>query len=186
MFLGYLDFFRSKVLDKVMGLPESELRHSRLPSGWTPVELVKHLTFVEMRWLEWGFEGREVAEPWGDTRDERWHVAPEETLTQLTSALAAQGTRSRAVIESHDLSERGQPGPRWNGAEPATLERILFHLLQEMRATWATSTSSSSSPTGRSASEARALSTGLSSLALPWGRSQAIGSDDPARTSPTC
>jgi uncharacterized damage-inducible protein DinB len=131
LFLDYLDFFRSKVLDKVTELPESELRHSRLPSGWTPVELVKHLTFVEMRWLEWGFEGREVAEPWGDTRDERWHVASEETLTQLASALAAQGTRSRAVIESHDLSERGQPGPRWNGAEPATLERILFHLLQE-------------------------------------------------------
>jgi uncharacterized damage-inducible protein DinB len=131
VFLGYLDFFRSKVLDKVTGLPERALRHSSLPSGWTPVELVKHLTFVEMRWLEWGFEGREVAEPWGDTRNERWHVATEETLAQLTSALEAQGARSRAVIESHDLSERGQPGPRWNGAEPATLERILFHLLQE-------------------------------------------------------
>ncbi len=131
VFLGYLDFFRSKVLDKVTGLPESELRHSRLPSGWTPIELVRHLTFVEMRWLEWGFEGREVAEPWGDSRNERWHVGTEETLTQLTAALAAQGARSRAVIESHDLSERGQPGPRWNGAEPATLERILFHLLQE-------------------------------------------------------
>jgi hypothetical protein len=35
------------------------------------------------------------------------------------------------VIESHDLSEIGQPGPRWNGADPPTLERILFHLLQE-------------------------------------------------------
>jgi hypothetical protein len=29
------------------------------------------------------------------------------------------------------LSEVGKPGPRWDGAEPATLERILFHLLQE-------------------------------------------------------
>jgi hypothetical protein len=35
------------------------------------------------------------------------------------------------VIESHDLSEIGQPGPRWDGADPPTLERILFHLLQE-------------------------------------------------------
>ena len=35
------------------------------------------------------------------------------------------------MIESHDLSEIGQPGPRWNGADPPTLERILFHLLQE-------------------------------------------------------
>jgi Protein of unknown function (DUF664) len=26
---------------------------------------------------------------------------------------------------------RGRPGPRWSGAEPATLERVLFHLLRE-------------------------------------------------------
>ncbi|MGI8993340.1 MAG: DUF664 domain-containing protein [Nocardioidaceae bacterium] len=25
----------------------------------------------------------------------------------------------------------GRPGERWDGAEPATLERVLFHLLQE-------------------------------------------------------
>jgi uncharacterized damage-inducible protein DinB len=131
VFLGYLDFFRSQVMDKVSTLPASELRHSRLPSGWAPVELVKHLTFVEMRWLEWGFEGRVVADPWGDIRNDRWHVLAEETLAQLTSALRAQGDRSRAVIESHDLSEIGQPGPRWDGADPPTLERILFHLLQE-------------------------------------------------------
>jgi uncharacterized damage-inducible protein DinB len=131
VFVGYLDFFRSKVLDKVSGLPESELRRSRLPSGWTPLELVRHLTFVEMRWLEWGFEGRAVAEPWGDNHAGRWYVRAEESLGQLTAALGAQGDRSRAVIESHDLSEIGRPGPRWNGADPPTLERILFHLLQE-------------------------------------------------------
>jgi len=42
-----------------------------------------------------------------------------------------QAARSRAVIESHPLDEAGQPGERWDGADPATLERILFHLLQE-------------------------------------------------------
>jgi uncharacterized damage-inducible protein DinB len=131
VFLAYLDFFRSKVLDKVGGLPEGELRHSRLPSGWTPVELVKHLQFVELRWLEWGYEGRKVADAWGDNRDERWHVPASETLHELTSALEAQGHRSRAVVEAHDLSEVGRPGLRWDGADPPTLERILFHMLQE-------------------------------------------------------
>jgi uncharacterized damage-inducible protein DinB len=131
VFLGYLDFFRARVLDKVGMLPESELRHSRLPSGWTPVELVRHLQFVELRWLEWGFEGREVADPWGDNRDQHWHVPAGETLHELTSALEAQADRSRAVVESHDLSEVGRPGPRWDGADPPTLERILLHLLQE-------------------------------------------------------
>ena len=131
VFVTYLDYFRSGVIARVEGLYEVESRSSRVASGWTPLELLRHLTFVEMRWLEWGFEGRGVAEPWGDNHDGRWHVRAEESLGELTSALQAQGERSRSVIESHDLSEIGQPGPRWNGAEPPTLERILFHLLQE-------------------------------------------------------
>ncbi len=131
VFLGYLDYFRSVLVSKLDGLPDGELRASRLPSGWTPIELLKHLTYVELRWLEWGFEGRNVVEPWGDNRDDRWYVAPGETLDELLTALHAQAARSRAVVEAHDLSEVGQPGDRWDGDDPATLERILFHLLQE-------------------------------------------------------
>ena len=131
VFLTYLDYFRSRLVSKVRELPAGALRESLLPSGWTPVELLKHLQFVELRWLEWGFEGRHVPEPWGDRVGDRWHVRDDETLDDLVFALAAQAGRSRAVIEGHDLAEVGQPGERWDGADPATLERICFHLLQE-------------------------------------------------------
>jgi uncharacterized damage-inducible protein DinB len=131
VFLGYLDYFRSQLVSKLEALPGAELRRIRLPSGWTPVELLKHLTYVELRWLEWGFEGRDVADPWGDGRDDRWYVAADETLEELVGALRAQAARTRAVVESHDLADTGQPGERWDGADPASLERILFHLLQE-------------------------------------------------------
>lgn len=131
VFLGYLDYFRSVLLDKLDGLPDSELRGSRLPSGWTPIELLKHLTYVELRWLEWGFEGRAVADPWGDNRDDRWYVAPEETLGDLVAALHSQAARSRAVVEAHELTDIGRPGERWDGDDPPPLERVLFHLLQE-------------------------------------------------------
>jgi uncharacterized damage-inducible protein DinB len=131
VFANYLDYFRSRVLDKVAGLPLSELQQSRVPSGWTPLQLLKHLTFVEVRWLEWGFEGQKVDNPWGDQEEDRWHVAPEETSEQLMAALQAQGKRSRAIIMTNDLAAIGQPGPRWNGANPSSLERILFHLMQE-------------------------------------------------------
>lgn len=131
VFLRYLDFFRDRLGAKLRALPDGELRMSRLPSGWTPLELLKHLTYVELRWLEWGFEGRAVADPWGDRRDDRWYVAPDETLEDLLAELAGQAARSRAIIESHDLGEVGQPGERWDGEPPATLERVLFHLVQE-------------------------------------------------------
>lgn len=131
VFLGYFDWFRSRLVTKLEELAPEELRRSRLRSGWTPLELLKHLTFVEMRWIEWGFEGREVADPWGDQRDDRWYVAPEETLESLVAQLRERAAYTRRVVESTDLDAVGAPGPRWDGAEPATLERILFHLLQE-------------------------------------------------------
>jgi hypothetical protein len=119
------------VTGKIGALPEADLRRSGLPSGWTPLELLKHLRYVELRWLEWGFEGRDVGDPWGDRRDDRWFVAPDETLDGLLADLRAQAARSRAIVEAHDLDEVGKPGERWGGADPATLERVLFHLLQE-------------------------------------------------------
>jgi uncharacterized damage-inducible protein DinB len=131
VFLGYLDYFRSQLVSKLEALPGGELRSSRLASGWTPIELLKHLTYVELRWLEWGFEGLDIADPWGDRRDDRWYVAAGETLEELVAALRAQAARTRAIVESHDLADLGQPSDRWDGAEPPELERILFHLLQE-------------------------------------------------------
>jgi uncharacterized damage-inducible protein DinB len=131
VFLRYLDYFRSRLADKLETLPAAELRRSRLPSGWTPLELAKHLRYVELRWLEWGFEGRDFADPWADSIDGRWGIGPEETLPSLLADLLGQAGRTRAIVESHDLDDVGKPGDRWDGADPATLERVLFHLLQE-------------------------------------------------------
>lgn len=129
--LGYLDYFRSVLVSKLQGLPSGELRSSRLPSGWTPLALLEHLTFVELRWLVWGFEGEPVAHPWGDAVAGRWVVAAEQTLDALVVAFWAQAARTRAVVQAHQLSDIGRPSERWAGAPPATLERVLLHLLEE-------------------------------------------------------
>jgi uncharacterized damage-inducible protein DinB len=131
VFLGYLDYFRSVVVAKLDGLSDGELRTSRLPSGWAPLELLHHLIHVERRWLVWGFEGEPVADPWADERDARWYVPPDVTFADLVAALQDQAVRTRAIVDAHDLPDVGQPGERWRGAPPATLERVLFHLVQE-------------------------------------------------------
>jgi hypothetical protein len=137
VFLWYLDFFRSRLVSKLEGLPGGELRASRLPSGWAPIELIKHLTCTEMRWLEWGFAGRDRSDVWGnedvwgEEKDGRWHVGPDETLAGLVAALDAQAVKTRAIVAAHDLADTGQPGERWDGADPPALERVLLHLLQE-------------------------------------------------------
>lgn len=79
----------------------------------------------------WGFEGQAVPDPWADERDGRWFVDEREPVAELIHQLRDQGETTRTVVERHALDEVGQPGPRWEGAPPATLERVLFHLLQE-------------------------------------------------------
>jgi uncharacterized damage-inducible protein DinB len=131
VFDGYLDYFRSRVVAHMQELPPAALRETRLASGWTPVQLLKHLTYVERRWLEWGFKGLVVENPWGDRQDDHWFVAETESLDDLLLAFRLQAARSRQILETNDLQTVGKPGPRWNGGQPPTLERILFHLLYE-------------------------------------------------------
>ena len=131
VFLRYLDYFRSVLRDKLDGLSDEQRRSSVLPSGWTPIELLRHLTYVERRWLVWGFEGRAVDDPWGDSKDGHWYVGTDEPFAALLASFRDQAATSRSVIQAHDLSDIGQPGDRWEGADPPTLERILFHLVQE-------------------------------------------------------
>lgn len=131
VFLTYLDFFRERAVGIVENLPAGDVTGSRLPSGWTPVQLLHHLRHVERRWLEWGFLGAAVADPWADEHSGRWHVPDGLDLPAVVAGLREQGVRTRAIVEGHELDAVGRPGPRWRGAEPATLERVLFHLLQE-------------------------------------------------------
>lgn len=133
LFLDYLDYYRAAVESKLVGLSDGELRSSRLPSGWSPIELLKHLVYMEQRWLVWGFAAEPVAAPWGDDGPTgRWHVADDESLQQLIAALHRGGVRTRAIVESADLADVGSVGGRFGpDATPPTLIWILFHVLQE-------------------------------------------------------
>ncbi|HYJ69254.1 MAG TPA: DinB family protein [Nocardioidaceae bacterium] len=133
LFLDYLDFYRATIAAKLAGLSDAELRHSRVPSGWTPIELLKHLVFMERRWLVWGFEAEAVDAPWGDRGPEdRWQVADDESVDDLVAALHRGGARTREIVEASDLAALGGVGGRFAAdPEPPTLIWILFHVLQE-------------------------------------------------------
>lgn len=133
LFLGYLDFYRSAVARKVAGLSDGELRTSRLPSGWTPIELVKHLVYMERRWLRWGFAAEPVDDPWGDWGGhDRWQVGADESLADLLVMLDEGGVATRSIVEAAELSQHGAVGGRFSGEKPSpTLAWILFHVLQE-------------------------------------------------------
>ncbi|MPZ97560.1 MAG: DUF664 domain-containing protein, partial [Propionibacteriales bacterium] len=133
LFLRYLDFYRSVVVRKLDGLSDAELRGTRLPSGWTPIELLTHLVHMEQRWLRWGFAAEQVERPWGDNGpDGRWQVGADEALVDLVARLHAGGEQTRAIVAAAELSDHAAVGGRFTDeADRPTLAWILFHVLQE-------------------------------------------------------
>ncbi|OEV04199.1 DinB family protein [Streptomyces oceani] len=128
-----LDYYRATLRAKTEGPPESELRRSRLPSRWSPLELVWHLTHVERRWLEWGFEARPLTDPWADHGpDGRWQVPAALSVQEVLDRFEARCARSRTIVNGAELLDRAACGGRFPpDQQPPTLGWILCHLLQE-------------------------------------------------------
>jgi uncharacterized damage-inducible protein DinB len=131
LFAGYLDFFRETVIRKTASLPAEEQRHTRLPTGWTPLGMLSHLAHMERRWFLWGFAGEDVADPWGDSGDDdQWQVPEGWGLDELAGMLRDVGRRTTELLRLHDLTEAAPPGPRFKD-EPDTLAWICFHVFHE-------------------------------------------------------
>jgi hypothetical protein len=135
LFLDYLDYYRSVVTAKVHGMTDEQLSGSTVPSGWTPLELLTHLVYMEQRWLRWGFAAEPVEAPWGDSQgssDGPWRVEPEATLESLLTRLHDGGMRTREIVEGAELTDVAAVGGRFAaGTTPPSLLWILFHVLQE-------------------------------------------------------
>lgn len=131
--LAQLELHRARLLRKVEGLTEAQLSTPVLPSGWTALELLVHLTAVERRWLEWGFAAEPVPDPWVDEGpDGRWAVPEGATASSVVAGLRARWEVSRALVADVPLEARAAVGGRFATAEEApTLGWVLLHLLQE-------------------------------------------------------
>jgi hypothetical protein len=132
--LGWLDHYRGVIETKLTGLSEAQLRTSVLPSGWSPLELLKHLVFMERRWLRWGFAGEQVDEPWGDSGGDpegRWSVGPDDTVTDLLVRMHEGGEITRRLVTGVDPATPGASGGRFGEEDRPTVNWILFTVLQE-------------------------------------------------------
>lgn len=132
LLLDYLDYFRGVVAGKLTGLTDDELTGSVVPSGWTPSGLVLHLVNVERRWLEWGFLGRQIEEPWRDRAEADGWITLDRSAAELAGMLDEAATRTRSIVESHDLTETSALTGRFRDPDTAPqLQWILLHLIQE-------------------------------------------------------
>lgn len=138
---AYLDWLREELIGGVLSLSPDEQRSTRVPSGWSPIELLSHVLHMEQRWFVWGFLGEDVAEPWGDwdtpepwqdgvVGAARWAVADQVSAEELAARLRAVGGRTRDVLRDHPMDAPALPGGRF-ADDPPTLEWICFHVLTE-------------------------------------------------------
>lgn len=115
LLLTYVDFFRARVLARYAELSVPDRTTSRLPTGWSPAELVHHLCCMERRWLEWGFVDADLPDPWADHVDGRWELPPG------VNRRRARG-RARGAGQAHPR-DRGVGGSRRGGAAERPLAR---------------------------------------------------------------
>jgi uncharacterized damage-inducible protein DinB len=130
LFSAYLDFYREKAVEKVLSLSAEDQETSRVPSVWTPLQLLHHLVHMEQRWFVWGFLAEPVDEPFGDEVGGAWGVPPDRDVHQVAAMARAVGERTRAVLASHPLDAVASLGGRFQ-EDPPSLAWICFHVLQE-------------------------------------------------------
>ena len=127
--VGFLDFQRRQVIDKVEDLDREAATRQLVPSATTLAGIVKHLIDVERWWFRIVLVGEAVelvatrADP-----DADWRIEPEDTVAELVAAYRAEIDRANAIVETADLDDlavketrRGHVSLRW----------ILVHMIEE-------------------------------------------------------
>lgn len=125
---------RRHVLDQLEGLNDDQLRTAVLPSRWTPLGLIRHLTLSDERyWFEVVMAGGPL-DFWPDDPRSDWQVADNETSEDVIEAYRAAAAASDALIESTDLdAPPASPEDWWEaaGLQFPDLRSVLVHVLVE-------------------------------------------------------
>lgn len=125
---------RHHVLDQLVGLSDEQLRRPVLPSGWSCLGLVRHLTLSDERY--W-FEAVVAGEPldfWPEGEHGDWLVAPDESAGDVLQAYRSAIARADEIIAARHLDDPPhQPEDWWGQAELSfpDLRTIVIHVLVE-------------------------------------------------------
>jgi Protein of unknown function (DUF664) len=94
--MSCLDMQRKGVVRIVEGMPEDALRAAVLPSGWTSLGMLQHLTVNERYWFRWGVAGEAV--PGVEVVDGRCQVVLEDQPDPDNEWLVPDHLSAEAVI----------------------------------------------------------------------------------------
>ena len=134
LLLRHLASQRRHVLAQLDGLSDEQLRRPVLPSGWSCLGLVRHLTVSDERyWFEVVVAG-EPLDFWPEGENGDWLVGPDEPADEVVAAYRDAIDRSDAIIAARGLDQPpAHPEDWWAeaGAEFPDLRSVLMHVVVE-------------------------------------------------------
>jgi hypothetical protein len=128
--MAWLDVKRMHVVEQVEAMPAAARRRSLLPSGWTPLGLVRHLALdVERVWFRAVMAGERVALPEGY---EGWTVPPGVSDEEVMAQYRDEWREVASAVAGMRLDQ----APLWwfeGAGDPphSTLREVMLHVLVE-------------------------------------------------------
>jgi len=126
-----LDGQRATVLEILDGLPEEALRRPVLPSGWSCLGLVQHLTLdVERFWFRAVVAGEQVELA---TADGAWQVEPGTPVDAVLDGYREEVRKANVIIAatSPDAAPVWWPVEVFADLPVRDLRRTILHVLTE-------------------------------------------------------
>jgi uncharacterized damage-inducible protein DinB len=125
---GFLEFHRDALLRKVEGMSETDIRRVIVPSGWSLLNLVKHLAYVERWWFQAVFAGERVELGWSkEDPDADWRVASDEPTREVLDFYRGEVDRSRQIEAAAPSLDELPKRPK----REETLRWIIVHMIEE-------------------------------------------------------
>jgi hypothetical protein len=134
----FLDQQRNAVLAIMEGLDDVQLNTPVLPSGWTPVGLIRHLAGAESMWFQWVVLGTQPQVIWNDGIEDPPYD-PEAPFTSEHSSAAVIGQYRRQceisneILRSRDLHAPllGELDFDWPDEPITDLRWVVLHMIEE-------------------------------------------------------
>lgn len=131
MLTSYLDGQREHVLGMVDGLGEEDLRRPVLPSGWSCLSLVNHLTKdVEVFWFQGVVAGVQEAQG-GDHEPDGWQLPEGAESSTILDGYREAVAESNRIIARTPLDAPAAWFPGYFPNRHRDLEQTILHVLVE-------------------------------------------------------
>lgn len=123
---GFLDHYRTVLVNKVGGVSEADARRRLVLSATTLGGLLKHVACAEQRWFELALPRVPFTPKSDEDRRAEFGMTDDETVDGLIAAYQAQCARSREIASDYHLDDRGH-----RSGQDMTLRWIYLHMIEE-------------------------------------------------------